>query len=391
MLATLIFSAIAQQQPDLYRTIIINPTGENGYEEYIAAADLAIAGKVREYFHQVNAENASGTKLDRRRNLARQLGRIEQVVEQGNKKPVFYPGPLRFWTPLPELSHMHTLGRALVERAEVHFADGQVNLGFETLTTVIEFGRKFSGSGTIIHNLVGGMIVETATRSYANNVALLSLPAARDMQQRIVALNEAPSPLPAAMRSEMEAIVAMLPVFLDDPTRSGLTDEELERMAAIKDLSPQRKQALADDLVFAVTRHYEARLQMFERPEREWPAISRQIDELAVPEDPLANMVFVQFAVGFGRIDLIEIGRRTKFRLMVVYGEVTEYRWQHGFYPSSLSQLEDQSVTIDPLTGEPFEYSLSGLSFLLYSRGTEDTGRIDLFYTPPRSAAIKPD
>ena len=390
--AILLVAAIgANQQPDLFRTIIGAPTGENGYEEYVMAADMAITAQVRKYFIQVNLETADGTKLDRRRDLARRLGRIETLIQQGNKKPVFYPSPMNFSTSLPEISPLLNLGSALVEKAEVHFADGQVNQGFDTLTTVVEYGHKLSGAGSLIHNLVGRAIALPATRSFAKNIALLSLPAARDLQQRIAALSELPSPLVAAMRSEMQTIVASLPQFLEDPT-NFVEDPEVERrMAELRDLPPQRKKAIADELVFAITRHGEARLQMFERPEREWPAISRQIEEMAGPEDPLAKVAYASFVPEYGRVDIIEIARRTQFRLMIVYCEVKQYRWEHGFLPSSLAKLEDQRIAYDPLTNGPFEYERTETAFRIYSRGTDDTGPIDLFYTPPRSAAIKPD
>ena len=125
-------------------------------------------------------------------------------------------------------------------------------------------------------------------------------------------------------------------------------------------------------------------------PENEWIEEARQIDELAAPTDPLAKALFEFLIPWFGRIDLYAMGRRTQLRLFRASAAVMDFRWNHGYYPGSLEQLPDQTITYDPLTNGPFEYERTEASFRIYSRGTEDTGPIDLFYTPPRSAAIKP-
>jgi len=393
MVSTLLFVVAAQpqQQPDLYRTIIKKPTGENGYEEYLQAADIALAAKVSELVEFVEDTNQRGTKLDRQRMLVRQLGRLPSLVEQGNKKPVFYPNEMDFDTLLPELSAFRWVGRAMVIKADVHFADGQVNQGFSTLASVIEFGDKLSGSGPLIHNLVGRAINQPALQSLAKHANLMSVPAANDLQSRTKVLLNSPSPWINAMRIEMKAIVDSMPMFMDRIDDFVGTEGMTSDLAAIKSLSDEQKKQVVNELRFTVTRHYQARLDMLQRPEKEWPKLAAQIDSIQGPDNPIAAAVFEAIVPAFARIDLYEIARRTHFRLIAAYSEVVKFRWDHGYYPGSLDQLEDTSVAYDPLTDGPFEYRRTETGFELYSKGTEETGRIDFFYSPPRSSNAKPD
>lgn len=392
MIATLLFTIVAQQQqPNLYRTTVKQPTNKNGYEEYLQAADMAISSDLRDLVVYVDEPNARGTKLDRQRQVAKQMSRIQTTIERGNGKPIFYPAALDFETLLPELSYFRTVGSALVHKAEVHFADGQVNQGFKTLLATMEFGDKLSGSGPVIHNLVGRIINRPALELIAKNAALMSIPAANDTRKSMLALLNAPSPWAISMRTEMKGIIDSLPLIFEKPENLFGTTVDDEMNQRVKGLTAEAKNRVIKDLTFAISRHYESRLEMLERPEREWPKIAKQIDELAGPDDPIAKAFFEAFIPAFARIDIYEIARRTHYRLLVVYGEVAKFRWNHGYYPGSLDQIEDKSVITDPLNGQPFEYERTDTSFRLYSNGTEDTGKIDLFYVPPSPTTDRPD
>ena len=391
MLAALIFSAIAQQQNQqtLFQQVIGQPTGRNGYEEYVAAADIAQRLNLRTSLDYIDSNDRAGTKLDAQRAIAINMGQILSLIEQGNKKDVGFPGAIDFSTALPEVIFFRDISRALVHTAEVRFADGQPNAAIDILTQTVVFGDKVSGAGPIIHNLIGRIVSSQALQAVGNNVQYISSPSSRSVITACSALLESDSPFLKSLQSEFIAVSNSLDDLFANPDRNfGITTgfEELLRNA-----SESEKLAAKQQIRFALQQQFQARIELLQSPESEWVQQSRQIDELAVPTDPLAKVMFVDLMPNLGRIDLYAIGRRTQLRLFRATAAVMDYRWNHGYYPSSLSQLPDQSIAYDPLTNGPFEYERTETAFRIYSRGTEDTGPIDLFYVPPRSAAIKPD
>ena len=57
---------------------------------------------------------------------------------------------------------------------------------------------------------------------------------------------------------------------------------------------------------------------------------------------------------------------------------VEQHHAEHGVYPESLNTITGGQQPLDPFTGEPYRYSLSGDGFTLYSLGsnlTDDGGR----------------
>ncbi len=62
---------------------------------------------------------------------------------------------------------------------------------------------------------------------------------------------------------------------------------------------------------------------------------------------------------------------RTRRRLMVAHLLLREYYLREGRYPDSLEPLNLQELGIDPFSGRPFIYRLSGERYLLYSVGAD--------------------
>ncbi len=382
MFATVLAAIVlrADQQNSLYRSIVKQPTGDNGYEEYLQAADAAVGSNVRALLEAVEAPNAPGSRLDRLRAIHRQCGRITPLVSQGNKKKVFYPNTMDWDTLLPELQIFRAIGSALVFKAEVDFADGRVNDGVGTLVDVMLFGDKVSLSGPVIHNLVGRAISRPALLSLSKNLTLVSLPAASEIDRVASAMLESESPWTRALTTEMTVLAEVLPKVIANPdelTKLGISEDE-DIVGEIRRLTPARRKAVTDELVFAIRRHYEARLAMMQQPEREWPRRAESIKDVAVPADPVARLAFTTLVPDFGRVEMFEIVRRTQFRLLRLVAAIVTYKWTSGYFPGSLAVLPDQTVTLDPLTDKPFIYQRTQESFVVISEGTPDIPRIGL-------------
>jgi len=59
--------------------------------------------------------------------------------------------------------------------------------------------------------------------------------------------------------------------------------------------------------------------------------------------------------------------QRTRRRLMLIHLRLREYRLREGRYPDSLEPLNLQELAIDPFTGQPFGYRLTGERYQLAS------------------------
>jgi hypothetical protein len=59
--------------------------------------------------------------------------------------------------------------------------------------------------------------------------------------------------------------------------------------------------------------------------------------------------------------------QRTRRRVMLVHLQLREYRLREGRYPDSLEPLNLQELAIDPFTGQPFGYRLTGERYQLSS------------------------
>jgi hypothetical protein len=66
--------------------------------------------------------------------------------------------------------------------------------------------------------------------------------------------------------------------------------------------------------------------------------------------------------------------QRTRRRLMLVHLMLREYRLREGRYPDSLEPLNLQELAIDPFTGQPFGYRLTGERYQLFSVGVAGNG-----------------
>ena len=59
---------------------------------------------------------------------------------------------------------------------------------------------------------------------------------------------------------------------------------------------------------------------------------------------------------------------------MLVHLRLREYHLREGRYPDSLELLNLQELAIDPFSGQPFGYRLTGERYQLFSAGVAGNG-----------------
>src|SRR5262249_40593901 len=116
-------------EPSLFSQIILKPTGQNGYEEFVAAADL-----VRQSAPRVDIA-VGGTLKQKRAALAdRNCARALELLRRGMQKPVVLPRTSVDWgTTGPELTHFRRLGRLLQVEQYVLFSQGRTRQATDSL------------------------------------------------------------------------------------------------------------------------------------------------------------------------------------------------------------------------------------------------------------------
>jgi len=384
MIATLFLAATlgGAQQQSLYQQIIEKPTFNNGYEEYVQAADIAVSARLSDLNATLTATNDSRTRLDRQRVIAAACGRVLNLIKQGNAKQVSYPGKLDMDVLLPELTHFRAIGAALVTKAHVDFADGRVNEGFETLMATITFGEQISFVGPLIHDLSGRVIVLPAFKAVSENLALASVPSAREMERTAAQLLKAGNAWATSVQFEIEVFISARLLSVEGISSIGLDELIDAEFAATSD---ERRRAIWKELEFSLRRHYQGQLDAVKLPEREWIPAANRVMGASKPTDPIAARIFESLLPNSSRAILHEIVRRTHLRMLRVVAALVEFKWDHGYFPGTLDQLPDPLIAQDPLTGGPFVYERQIGSFALYSEGTDDTGRIGLDYVAARN------
>jgi len=384
MIATLFLAATlgGAQQQSLYQQIIKKPTFNNGYEEYVQAADIAISTRLRQLCDAVKEPDSNSTLLERQRIVVAQCSKILALVKQGNAKPAFYPNKLEIGTLLPELRQFREIGFALVTKAHVDFADGRVNEGFETLMATITFGEQISFVGPLIHDLSGRVIVLPAFKAVSENLALASVPSAREMERTAAQLLKAGNAWATSVQFEIEVFISARLLSVEGISSIGLDELIDAEFAAASD---ERRRAIWKELEFSLRRHYQGQLDAVKLPEREWIPAANRVMGASKPTDPIAARIFESLLPNSSRAIVHEIVRRTHLRMLRVVAALVEFKWVHGYFPGTLDQLPDPLIAQDPLTGGPFVYERQIGSFALYSEGTDDTGRIGLDYVAARN------
>ena len=133
----------AEPAPPIFPQLFPRPTGHNGYEEFVKAADLADADPAWHAFNDVCFELPPPTIAMKRQALADpQVVQALATLRAGLKKPVFSPRDSQLlYTPYPELASFRQFGQMFGAEIDVQFADGDSSKAIKTLKDALRFVR----------------------------------------------------------------------------------------------------------------------------------------------------------------------------------------------------------------------------------------------------------
>lgn len=400
------------------KQIGITPTGKNGYEEYIRAAEIASDPLFGMYDRwtpamrdqpdayvpeeplppdqlQLYKHLASMRLLEVRQEQLRRYAGVLDLVRQGSLKPVFDPRQdLNPESLYPELTYFRRLARLFSADAYVKFAEGKSAAATKSLLDGLEFSYNI-GSGMIISALVGIANTAVVLSQFEDHLGSLSLDDCRNIRQATQRLLAAPIPIAAAIATEAKAspkfvnwifenVDQGLAKLIEAPESQKQALVQRAEQASAQDKERWRREAVAKLGVF-----YEEILRRFKLPESQWV----DSDSMTPPDsdDPIVKAIVAGMSPVFSGAMVPTVRIRTQLRLLALHAAIQEFRWMNGRLPRNLAELEAPALVYDPLTLSSFLFESTGYGYRLYSKGVSQTGEIELRYKRAPSAGTVQD
>ncbi len=339
MLATLLCAVALTQHGWLTGQIVPAPTGENGFEDYIAAFDV---------IREAPAMATTNDVLSDRRQKLKYFSTALNLIRTGNDKPIGDPrSGLTTASPLLELPYAEMAARLFGEEAYVRFAESKSASGLQSILTGLEFAESF-GSLSARHHASAERCANICFSEFAQHSRRLSDRDATVLAQWSKTALARPAPLANCLAREENIVVRSLEPLATEPAKFlQSNDPELQPAywASSQRLSPAR---LAKTWEPEVTARFTALRQTLATPESTW-AISEP--------DPKSLVNRILPGEKSLRDALIW---RTRLRLLRLHAEIIKYRWENDRLPPNLKALPDQKVCIDPRFNKPYEFAPSG-------------------------------
>jgi len=356
------------QQGSLFARTFPNPTGSNGWEEYLMAADMMTPEASR-----VILGAGAPNRLTVARTALKSYGRVCDLIRAGNKKPLKFPWEVDHYYAghVPAYAALKEAARVLAFEADVAFADGKPGAAARPIKDALEFSRRIQGKA-ITENLISIALQAMAMRTLDTGLPQLGLEDARMLRAAFENAAGERSVLIDLYVAEFGRWEELIAGVLADPD-SILFDEEVTP-EFLRNLTPDQVQEYAGVIQRRVRSMQQQAREMFEKEERFWktPDIT--------DDDPVVAWMLSRITLK--NITGALVRNMTQLRLASVHCRIIEFKRTNNRLPATLSELAAPAHIYDGTTGGPYFYAkLSEQSYLLYSLGTSETGRIDLVYS----------
>jgi hypothetical protein len=371
-------AAPPESPPSLLHQVIPTLTGNNGYEELVAATDALRASK------RFAAIEAGGGGLEAKRRVLRDppVMRALDLVRRGLAKPVSSPRTsLSSATLLPELGQFRRLARLLVVQQYVLFADGRVPEAIETARLGWRLGTAIQ-TDTLVSGMVGTAILAITTRGVAGHLDQLSERDCDLLYRACMERLREPDPALRLLEAERNAgrvVVAEIregkfdPASLveADPSPGPETEASGRARQAVVDLK-RLKTTSAEEYVAQLTRVQTALDQQYDRVIAEWrkPAWQRSLAAPPGEGGLVADLVSAIAPVPMlSQVSDKYTQVQAEIRLLACHAAILRYKWEQDRLPAGLAALNLEELTIDPFTGRPLQYEPRGARYRLTSVG----------------------
>ncbi len=357
-------------QASVFETLFPSPTGQNGLEELVRAAELL--GKSRTGQSIDQAQNPTLSELQ---TWFADLG-VRQAVawmRQGLKKPVRSPhAALTSATLFPELALLRRLGRLLRHQSHLAFAEGRHADAMRTTEDSLRLGYV-----ACYDSLIGGMV----------GVAILSLSLNATMRHRqrwsapdcdrLLRLSrewlDAPNPFDSLWAGERQFFEDQMVLLEKDPKEFldnfSLEDSSLESQKIIETLKGDSagRVRVAGQLRQRYDESLAQQRRFINDPSQEIPKEK--------PGFSAIDILMNEIGPSFGQVGSRFVEVRIKIQLLGVHGAIQRYFWEKNQYPENLNALKLGEFIFDPCTRQPLSYRKIDDRYELSSAGLSDPER----------------
>jgi hypothetical protein len=362
-------AAQEEPRPSEFRQLFPHPTGQNGYEELVAAAELC---RDSEQIRAWITGDSTDTLSVRRAVLADpQVQRALTLLRQGLNKPRtqihLNVGPD---TRFPELALFRLLSVALLLEQTVLVADGKVSQAIASFRDTLRLGAATRGdTNTMISGLVQIAIDANGMRVIGDHLNQLS---ARDCDKLLAVVREwlaEPDPTAEMLEGEKRFIAAAWDKAKTNP------DAVFELLAPDEDPSVNvdsaRKVATRQQIERILTGPGAYGALITSVKTRSLARIDSQIANLQLPpweRAPAKQLRATSLVDYMADLLLPSLDRfQSRFstesaraRLLGLHASILRYLWEHDRLPDRLEDLRVRDLVIDPYTGKPMDYKRTG-------------------------------
>ena len=371
-------SGIAQgpaPKPPSFSTLFPVPTNNNGYEEWVQAADL-----IQNNPKVVALASDSEMTLAMKRRLLADPGveRALQLLRAGVQKPVFSPRTsVDVNTTFPELRGFLPLARLLCVEQYVAFADGRVDRAIETLRTGLTFGYRIQ-TDSMRSGAIGALIDTLLLTQFSQHLDQLSVYHCEEVRRIVEDFLAAENPTVHLIALQKSYVLHLLESKRSDPkgfladVKSMIGDNadtsgsSMASLFAYLQSHPGSVNAVLDDAQQRANALYDQTLLNLHLPvgQRKPPVMG---------EDKAPGAALFQ-AVTFDPQRSLDRATRNQaqLRLLGVHVLIHRYRWDHNRLPNSLAELHADSLVKDLVSGIQVVYTRDGDHYTLTTLGAPE-------------------
>ena len=360
-------TAPADPPPSLFHQVVPQPTGKNGYELLVLAADAFKASKLYPKAQE------PGTSLAFKREVLadRLVVQALKLLHDGLEMPIASPRQsLSVSTLLPELGAFRSLARLLGLQQYVFLADGRVAEALANARLGLRFSQGVQ-TDTLISGLVGVAIGTICIDPLARHLDQLSAGDCATLYQICQEWLAQPNPQIRILATDWGSTKSGVEELKGKIKQEGvaaatreLGDPE-DLQLALKGLpaAPEAVDALFVDVEKRMDDHFDRVLKELEK-------LPWERKPLSLDESDLAGKLAGALTPAYDKVDERYTRAAARVRLLACHCVIHRYRWEYDRLPPNLDVLNLGELAIDPFTGQPLQYAVHGTRYSLSSAGS---------------------
>lgn len=413
-LITFTFFALSslQQPKSLYEQVIANPNPNNGFDDYIRAADVLNDGHADLFYRwtpgaydrvkqivddskqppsdavlqhlQMEKQLDDIGYLGVQQAMQNRYARALDLLRQGNQKRVWDPRKPSYVDVRPEGSALRAIVELCEAAAYADYAKGDSRSGTGdmlaglTLTTNIE-------PNSMMDYMMGVAWEQMIMDRFSRFLASLSEADTLQIIQFVDAQLAKPTPYGSALKSYHDLLMVSMDQVVGPSSTDPTYQTPAEKFAAA--MTPQQRQQAATEVADGIDRQYRDVMRLLDGPESQWCPQRQDPFNPDVPvrnvDDYVLNKV-TEFA-SVARLANV-LRHREQMRLLGLQARIINFRWHNNRLPASLSEAVPKALVIDPINNAEFAYEPHpDGTYRLYSKGNAATGPVEVRYISPNT------